>query len=620
MSESPETILERVFGYPAFRPGQREIIDAVMNGARALVVMPTGSGKSLCFQIPALVLAGQGRGTTIVVSPLIALMRDQVAALRLNGVAAASVNSANPPHENEATLDALERGELAMLYVSPERLMMPGMMARLARTPPALIAIDEAHCVSQWGHDFRPDYVRLAGLGEAFPDTPMMALTATADAATRKDILERLFAGRAQEFCSGFDRPNIRLSISPKTSPKRQLLAALEQYGEDAAGIVYCLSRRKTDETAAWLAGEGFTALPYHAGMDSASRDRNQDRFLLEDGVVMVATIAFGMGIDKPDVRFVVHLDLPSNVEAWYQELGRAGRDGLPAEALMLYGMDDIRLRRLMIDDSDKAESQKRIEHSRLGALLAICETAGCRRQALLSYFEESADFAEHTGPCGNCDRCLTPIETFDGTVEAQKALSAILRTGEMFGAGHVIDVLRGQETEKVKRFGHASLPTFGVGAEHSAKVWQSFIRQLAAADLVRVDVAGHGALLITERAHPVLRGEEEVRLHLDPRAARAEKSRGRGGAAVELERPEDAALLDHLKETRRAIASGAGVPAYVVFHDRSLIDMAVRRPATIDELSNVHGVGAAKLKRYGDVFLAAIREHGENGAQAAAS
>lgn len=599
---SPESLLERVFGYQRFRPGQREIIDAALAGERALVVMPTGGGKSLCYQIPALVFAERGAGATVVVSPLIALMRDQVAALRANGVAAGSVNSSISPEENRETLDALERGELALLYVSPERLLMEDMMRRLRTRPPALIAIDEAHCVSQWGHDFRPDYVRLSLLAETFPDIPLLALTATADEITRKDILERLFAGKAEVHCSGFDRPNIRISIAPKTNPRRQLANVLARH-KGSAGIVYCLSRKKTEETAEWLAGEGWTALPYHAGMDKAARDANQDRFQREDGVVMVATIAFGMGIDKPDVRFVVHVNLPSNVEAWYQELGRAGRDGAPAEALMLYGMDDIRLRRVMIDDSEKPGEQKRLEHHRLNALLAICETASCRRRALLSYFDEAAE------ACGNCDRCLTPVETFDGTVEAQKALSAILRTEQMFGAGHIIDVLRGQDTDKVRRFGHQNLPTYGCGSEHSMKAWQSFLRQLAAADLVRVDVAGHGALKITEAAHPVLRGEEEVHLHLDPRAAAGGGGR-RKQAAAELSSPEAAALLEHLKDTRRALAAEAGVPAYVVFHDRSLIDMAERKPGSIEELADVHGVGAAKLERYGAVFLEAIREH----------
>ena len=593
MTAAPLDILKTTFGYDAFRPGQAEVIDTVLGGRNALVVMPTGGGKSLCYQVPALALGG----LTVVVSPLIALMRDQVAALRANGVAAGTLNSATPPEEAAAINAALRDGRLRLLYLSPERLLMDGMVERLQALKPVLFAVDEAHCVSQWGHDFRQDYLRLAELKELFPETPRIALTATADDLTRKDILEKLFAGDAEVFISGFDRPNIRLGIAPKKAAKQQLKRFLEAHAGES-GIVYCLSRKRCEETAADLVDEGYTALPYHAGMEKADRDRNQDRFLTEDGVIIVATIAFGMGIDKPDVRFVFHLNVPGNVEAWYQELGRAGRDGAPAEALMLYGMDDIRMRRTFIDESERDDAQKRFEHQRLNALLAICEAAGCRRQALLRYFGETAE------PCGNCDRCLAPVETFDGTVEAQKAMSAILRTGQMFGGEHLIDVLTGTETDKVLQRGHDRLPTFGVGADWKRTEWRSFLRQLAAADLLRIDVGGFGALKLTPASRAVLKGEAEVRLHKE---AESRAARGRKPAPAASIAPADAALLDRLRDLRRELAAAEGVPAYVIFHDRSLIDMAARKPANLDAFAQVHGVGEAKLAKYGETFLAAI-------------
>ena len=590
-------ILRTTFGFAGFRPGQAEIVEALLDGENVLAVMPTGSGKSLCYQLPALA----GESLTVVVSPLIALMRDQVAALRLNGVAAGALNSATPAAEAAETHRQLRNGRLRLLYISPERLMREDVLDGLAQYAPAGFVIDEAHCISQWGHDFRPDYRRLAELPARFPDARFSAFTATADAITRQDIVGRLFGGRARVFVAGFDRPNLQIGIAARHSAGRQIDSLLSRHS-GASGIVYTLSRRAAEETAARLANGGRTALPYHAGMDQAVRDRHQDRFLTEDGVIMVATIAFGMGIDKPDVRFVAHANIPSTVEAWYQEIGRAGRDGLPAETLMLYGMDDIRIRRLMIDESERPEEAKRVEHQRLNALLTLCETAGCRRQGLLGYFGEACE------PCGNCDRCLSPVETVDGTVIAQKALSAALRTGQRFGAGHLIDVLCGEETEKVRQHRHDRLPTFGVGADIGKPLWRSYLRQLVAADVLKVELGRFGALQLGGRGRAVLKGEESVALHGE--AAREPRSRKR--AAAPLPEGVDEALLARLKELRLEIARADGVPPYVVFHDRSLQDMAARRPQTLDALADCHGVGIRKLERYGERFLAAIVAAGD--------
>ena len=586
-------ILKDTFGYDGFRPGQAEIVAALMAGENVLAVMPTGSGKSLCYQLPALA----GESLTVVVSPLIALMRDQVAALRLNGVAAGALNSAVPRAEAAETHRQMREGRLRLLYVSPERLMQPDVLDGLARLAPARFAIDEAHCISQWGHDFRPDYRRLAELPAHFPDARIGAFTATADAITRQDIVERLFGGTAKVFVAGFDRPNLQIGIAPRKSATRQLDSLLDRHA-GASGIVYTLSRKAAEQTAARLAAAGRTALPYHAGMDQAVRDRNQDRFLTEDGVVMVATIAFGMGIDKPDVRFVAHLNIPSTVEAYYQEIGRAGRDVLPAETLMIYGMDDIRLRRLMIDDSERPEEAKRVEHQRLNALLALCETAGCRRRALLGYFGEACE------PCGNCDRCLDPVETIDGTVIAQKALSAALRTGQRFGAEHLVSVLRGEQTDKVRQFRHDELPTFGVGADIGKPLWRSYLRQLVAADVLKVDIGGYGGLQLGGRGRAVLKGAESVALHGEA----AGRATGRKRAAAPAP-PADAdpALFTRLKTLRQEIARADGVPPYVVFHDSHLQNMAARKPQTLEALAACHGVGARKLERYGDRFLAEI-------------
>ena len=591
-------ILQRTFGYDGFRPGQAEIVDALMNGENVLAVMPTGSGKSLCYQLPPLA----DENLTVVVSPLIALMRDQVAALRLNGVAAGALNSATPRAEAAETHRQLREGRLRLLYISPERLMRDDVLDGLARCAPARFAIDEAHCISQWGHDFRPDYRRLAELPDRFPAARLSAFTATADAITRQDMVERLFGGRAKVFVAGFDRPNLRIGIAPRHSAGRQIDGLLDRHA-GASGIVYTLSRKAAEQTAARLSAAGRIALPYHAGMKQAARDRHQDRFLTEDGVVMVATIAFGMGIDKPDVRFVAHVNIPSTVEAYYQEIGRAGRDGQPAETLMLYGMDDIRLRRLMIDDSDRPEEAKRVEHLRLNALLTLCETAGCRRQALLGYFGEACD------PCGNCDRCRHPVETIDGTVIAQKALSAALRTGQRFGAEHLVAVLRGEATDKVRQHRHDELPTFGVGADIGQTLWRSYLRQLVAADVLRIDIGGYGGLQLGGKGRAVLKGAESVALHGE--AAREPRSRKR--AAAPLPENVDEPLFARLKELRLEIAGEQGVPAYVVFHDRSLQDMAARKPRSLDALAACHGVGASKLERYGERFLAEIVGAGES-------
>ena len=591
--DAARAVLNSTFGYDDFRPGQADIVAALLAGENVLAVMPTGAGKSLCYQLPALAC----ESLTVVVSPLIALMRDQVAALRLNGVAAGALNSATPRADAAATHRLLREGRLRLLYISPERLMVPDTLEGLARHRPARFAIDEAHCISQWGHDFRPDYRRLAELSEHFPDAMLSAFTATADAVTRQDIVARLFGGQASIFVAGFDRPNLRIGIAPRRSGARQIDNLLDRHA-GRSGIVYTLSRKEAERTAERISSRGRVALPYHAGMDQGDRDRNQDRFLTEEGVVMVATIAFGMGIDKPDIRFVVHANLPSTVEAYYQEIGRAGRDGELAETLMLYGMDDIRIRRLMIDDSDRPDEVKRVDHQRLNALLGLCETAGCRRQALLGYFGEPCE------PCGNCDRCLEPVETVDGTVIAQKALSAVLRTGERFGAEHLIAVLRGEETDKVLQHRHDRLVTFGVGADIDKTLWRSYLRQLVAADVLKIDIGGYGALKPGSRGHAVLKGDESVALHGEAAGRRRERSR-----AIEVPGEVDQTLLGRLKQLRLDIAREKGVPAYVIFHDRSLMDMASRKPRNLDTLAACHGVGAGKLARYGELFLAVLNE-----------
>ena len=597
--DAARRVLREVFGFEDFRPGQEEAIGTLLVGRDALIVMPTGSGKSLCFQIPALAMDG----LTVVVSPLISLMRDQIAALRLAGVAADCINSGNARSDNVAAWRNAASGRTRLLYMAPERLMTERMLAALARLPVRLFAIDEAHCISQWGPAFRPEYENLCRLRELFPGVPVAALTATADELTREDIAGKLFGGRVEQFVLGFDRPNIRLTVQTKHDWMWQLRSFVAEH-EGESGIVYCLPRWKTEETAAMLAADGVRALPYHAGMETAARKAHQNAFMTEPGVVIVATVAFGMGIDKGDVRYVCHVDLPGSIEAYYQEVGRAGRDGAPAEAYMIYGLEDIRVRRQFVDAEDAGPERARREHKRLDALLGYCEAPLCRRVTLLDYF------GERSGPCGNCDCCLDPAERLDGTEEARKILSAVHRTGQRFGAAHVIDVLRGRETAKAVRFGHHRLPTFGVGAERGKDDWRSLIRQMVATGLLRLDIGGYGGLAITGAGLKLLRGRGSFHYRADTvivrrRPAAATRTQGRKPAPAPG--GDDGALLDALKALRLQLAEERGVPAYAVFSDRSLIDMARRRPRTREEFAQVAGVGAARLERFAEPFLAAI-------------
>jgi ATP-dependent DNA helicase RecQ len=588
-------LLARTFGHPAFRGAQGEIVSHVAGGGDALVLMPTGGGKSLCYQLPSLLRDGTG----IVVSPLIALMQDQVAALRQAGVRAAFLNSSLGASEARAVERALTAGDLDILYVAPERLLTSRCLELIGGARIALFAIDEAHCVSQWGHDFRPEYLQLSVLHERFPAVPRIALTATADPQTRAEIASRLSLERARIFVSSFDRPNIRYAIVDKDDPRAQLLRFLRDEHPGDAGIVYCLSRRKVDETAAWLATKGVSALPYHAGLDTETRTRHQDRFQREEGIVIVATIAFGMGIDKPDVRFVAHLDLPKSIEGYYQETGRAGRDGRPADAWMTYGLADLVQQRRLIDMSDAAEDYKRVSTAKLDALLGLCETAGCRRVRLLAYF------GEDSAPCGNCDTCLDPPETWDATLAAQKALSAIYRTGQRFGAVHLIDVLRGKENDRTTRLRHDQLAVFGIGDDLDEAAWRGVFRQLVALRLARVDHDAHGALKLTEASRPVLRGEQRVEMRRVV-AGRRRPPAPRAGPAIELP-PADAGLLSQLKVWRLAVARTQAVPAYVILHDSTLAEIARRRPRDLDALSAVSGIGATKLARYGTSLLEVV-------------
>ena len=592
----PLEVLRRVFGFEAFRGHQRAAIDAVVRGEDALVLMPTGAGKSLCYQVPALVRPG----VAVVVSPLIALMQDQVAALVQNGVCAAALNSAMDGRERMQVERAMREGRLDLVYVAPERFAAPGFLDMLDGAPLALFAIDEAHCVSQWGHDFRPDYRRLAVLAERFPGVPRIALTATADAETRADIARELRLEEAQRFVSGFDRPNIRYTVKPRRERIRQLLAFLAgRRGE--AGIVYCMTRKRVEQVAEELNRAGVPALAYHAGMEAGERAGAQARFVASDEGVMVATVAFGMGIDKPDVRFVAHLDLPKSLEAYYQETGRAGRDGLPAEAWMLHGPGDAAQLGRFIDESEAPDEQKRVERAKLEALIGYAEAATCRRRILLGYFGDECE------PCGNCDICLDPPELFDGTEAAQMALSAIYRTGQRFGGGHIVDVLRGRETERVQRLRHDRLPTFGVGRERRVSEWRTILRQLTAAELVAVErLEGFSVLRLGPEARAVLRGERKVQLRLEKReprpARRGRERRERGPAGTAANREG----FEALRALRRELAQGK--PPYVVFHDSVLIAMLDRRPATLEEMAEVPGVGAAKLRSYGAAFLEALR------------
>ena len=604
MSASPpqaaeaERLLREVFGYSAFRGAQAEIVATLAAGHNALVLMPTGGGKSLCYQIPALLREGVG----LVVSPLIALMQDQVAALRANGVRAAALNSQLPVAEQRAVEQALLAGELDLVYVAPERLLQPRTQALLEQAPLALLAVDEAHCVSQWGHDFRPEYRQLAEVIARFSDLPRIALTATADGPTRREIAQCLQLEEAACFISGFDRPNIHYAVAEKQQARQQILDFIRAQPAGAAGIVYALSRRGVDELAAWLADREVPALPYHAGLDAQTRESNQRRFLNEDGVVMVATVAFGMGVDKPDVRYVAHLDMPSSIESYYQETGRAGRDGDPARTLMLYGLGDLVRRRQMLESGAEASAERtQLERRKLEALLGYCETSGCRRQVLLRYFGE-----EHA-PCGHCDNCQTPPATIDGTELAQKALSAVARTGQRFGAAHIIDLLRGSANEKIQRFGHDQLPTFGVGADRDRNAWQSILRQLVAQNWLEVDVEGYGALRLGAQAPALLRGECRVDLR-EPPAARGRASRGGRAASAAADLPEALLpLFESLRLWRKETAAEQGVPPYVIFHDATLRAIAERRPTAVAELAEVSGVGARKLEAYGEEVLAVV-------------
>jgi ATP-dependent DNA helicase RecQ len=631
-------LLQTVYGYEAFRGDQEAIIEHVVGGGDAFVLMPTGSGKSICYQIPALIRNGPG----IVISPLIALMHDQVTALQQLGIKAACLNSSLSLDEARRTEGAFLRGEVDLLYAAPERLVTPRFLELLDRVRPGLFAIDEAHCVSQWGHDFRPEYLQLAFLQERFPGVPRLALTATADEATQRDILARLRLENARVFIAGFDRPNIRYTITPKQDTTSQLLRFLRRSHANDSGIVYCLTRRRVEQVAAFLVTHGFPALPYHAGLDATDRREHQDRFLREERTVMVATIAFGMGIDKPDVRFVAHLDLPKSLEAYYQETGRAGRDGLPADAWMTYGLSDVVMLRAFTAQSEAGEDHKRVERHKLDALLGFCETTRCRRQVLLEYFGQQLP-----DPCGNCDTCLHPIETWDGTVAAQMALSAVARTGQRFGAAYLVALLRGEPTERMQQFGHDRLSTFGVGKHLTKPQWHSVFRQLVAAGYLSVDIEGYGGLRLDGRSSAVLRGQEAVRFRRDPllnaaetKKERAEpagrkrtrtagksagraagqaqfgdeadqgRKRSRAAGKAEFEDDADHVLWDALRQTRRELALEQGVPPYVIFHDTTLREMVQNRPADANALAALSGVGAVKLGRYGEAFLAVIRRN----------
>ena len=595
MPSDPLAILKTVYGYDAFRGRQREIIDHVIAGNNAFVLMPTGGGKSLCYQIPAMARPGMG----LIVSPLIALMEDQVAALRQAGVKAAALNSRLWGVEKDRLWRDIEAGGLDLLYVAPETLLKN--LDRLKSARLCLIAIDEAHCVSQWGHDFRPEYRALDCLADLFPELPRIALTATADAPTRTEIVEHLKIGAHNSFVAGFDRPNIRYGAAEKMSTTQQVLRFLEQRRGES-GIVYCLSKRKTEEVAATLNAHGHTALPYHAGMEMNAREKNQRRFQHEQGLIMTATIAFGMGIDKPDVRFVLHVDLPASIEAYYQETGRAGRDGLPAEALMLYGAEDIALRRRFIDESGAAEARKRMEHRKLDALLGFAESCQCRRQVLLRYFGDDCQ------PCGNCDVCLDPPKTFDGSLAAQKLLSCIYRSGERFGQAHVISILLGEADARIEQLGHDKLSTFGIGTEHDRITWRSIIRQLVAHGLIAVDVAGHGGLSMSPAGRQFLREKPPLSLRALKKGGPARKTARR--EAKEAVAVADRALFDKLRAKRLELAKAENVPPYVIFHDKTLADMAARAPRSVAELAGIPGVGEVKLTRFGQAFLEIITAH----------
>ena len=592
-------ILKDVFGYDAFRGNQAAIIERVAGGGDALVLMPTGGGKSLCFQVPALMR----EGLAVVVSPLIALMDDQVATLDELGVAAVALNSTLSPDEQREIADRIRRGQIKMLYLAPERLVQPRMLSFLQGLDIALFAIDEAHCVSQWGHDFRPEYLQLGQLAELFPNVPRIALTATADKRTREEIVQRLHLDNAERFLSSFDRPNIFYRIQPKDQPRKQLLGFLAARKGDA-GIVYCLSRKKVEEVAEFLSSQGFPALPYHAGLPNELRAFNQKRFLNEEGLIMVATIAFGMGIDKPNVRFVCHLDLPKSLEAYYQETGRAGRDGLPADAWMAYGLQDVIFLKQMLNNSDGDERHKRIEQHKLDAMLALCEETRCRRQTLLAYFDE-----ELPNPCGHCDNCIDGVETWDATEPARQALSAVYRSGQRYGVGHLVDILLGRDNEKIRAAGHQHLAVFGVGKGFSEVEWRTLFRQLVARGLADVDLDGFGGLRLSETCRPLLRGEVSLQLRREPKPAQAAKASS--SAASQLVRGHEREMWEALRSLRRKLAEEHSVPPYVIFPDATLLEMLRSQPSSLSDMAEVSGVGARKLERYGQAFLEVLNGSG---------
>ena len=596
---NPLQILEHIYGYDQFRGQQADIIKHVVDGGSAFVLMPTGSGKSLCYQIPALCRDGVG----VIISPLIALMQDQLTALEQLGISAGAINSAMSYDQVFKVKQKLKNNELDLLYVAPERLVMKEFLEMLDNTNIALFAIDEAHCVSQWGHDFRPDYTALSLLAKRYEKIPRIALTATADKPTRKDIVERLALEGGKTFIDGFDRPNIHYAILERNNPKKQVLDFIKNNHPEDSGIIYCISRKKVEDVAAWLQGKGINALPYHAGLTPKIRSQNQDRFLREDNIIIVATIAFGMGIDKPDVRFVVHMNIPKSIEAYYQETGRAGRDGLPSNAYMIYGMDDAAMQRNWIENSEAPEVQKRIEHQKINALLGLCEAAICRRQILLEYFADSCE------PCGNCDTCDTHPETFDGTIAAQMGLSAVFRTGQRFGMVYVIDVLMGKDDERIARFGHDKQSTFAIGKEFSKIEWQNIFRQLVSQNLLMVDVNEHNGIKITEKGFQFLKEKATISFRKLTEKQKVKREKKVKKVAIALDNDLDQTLYEDLRVTRQQLAKKRRVPAYVIFNDKTLAELAQVKPQSLDEMLDISGIGAAKLKKFGQALLDVIIE-----------